>query len=246
MLKPGLPLYLQIREALAEQILNGDLKPGTKIPGERELSELYGVSRMTARQALISLRQEGLIRRRRGGGTHVAEPKIEQDVSTLRSFTEQMERSGLRPGAQLIHKEEIPASQRLAESLQINTGELVCYVVRLRTGNGQPIALENSYFALRRFPGITKADLEGRSIYRIMEEDYRIRPVRGIQRLEPVVANAFESSHLDVPQGAPLMLIERVAYSADGTAVEFAKDVYRGDRSRFVMETALAADLALR
>jgi GntR family transcriptional regulator len=243
MTKSAIPLYLQIREALAEQILRGDLTPGAKIPGERELSQLYSVSRMTARQALVSLRDEGLIRRRRGGGTYVAEPKIEQNVSTLRSFTEQMQRSGLRPGAKLLHREERPASQRLAESLQINTGEGVCHIVRLRTGNGQPIALENSYFPLRLFPGITKADLEGRSIYRIMEEDYGIRPVRGTQRLEPILANAFESSHLDVPQGAPLLLIERVAYAGDGTAVEFAKDVYRGDRSRFVMETALVADL---
>jgi GntR family transcriptional regulator len=244
--KSPIPLYLQIRESLAERIRKGELKPGSKIAGERELSAVYRVSRMTARQALSTLEREGLIHRRRGGGTYVAEPKIEQEVSRLRSFTEQMQRSGLRPGARLLFKEEVPAGQRLAESLQINTGEPLCHVMRLRTGNGQPIALENSYFPLRRFPGIINADLEGRSIYRIMEEDYGIRPVRATQQLEPVAANAFESSHLEVAQGAPLMLIERIAYAANGVAVEFAKDVYRGDRSRFVMDTALTADLVTR
>jgi GntR family transcriptional regulator len=240
----GLPLYLQIREALAEQILRGDLRPGAKIQGERELSEQYRVSRMTARQALISLFQAGLIRRVRGGGTFVAEPKIEQDVSTLRSFSEQMQRSGLLPGAKLLLKEEIAASRRVAEALQVNTAERVYRIVRLRTGNGQPIALENSFFPIRRLPGIINADLEGRSIYRIMEEDYHARPVRATQRLEPVAANTLESTHLEVPVGAPLMLLERIAYGSDGLALEYAKDVYRGDRSRFVMETMLSPEPA--
>jgi GntR family transcriptional regulator len=234
-----IPIYVQIRDALAERIRSGELPPGTQIPSERTLAQQYGVSRMTVRQAIADLVNAGLAKRLQGNGTYVAEPKVEQVLNPLLSFTEQMRRRGIAPGARLIDVSVIEAHRKLGEALALSVGERVYRIIRLRTGNNQPMVLETSYFPCRDCPGIDRFDLERRSIYRILEEEYGIRLVRAVQSLEPTIANEVESRLLGVEQGAPLLLIERTAYSELDKPVEYAKDLYRGDRSRFVMSMSL-------
>ena len=99
------------------------------------------------------------------------------------------------------------------------------------------MALEDSWFPAEHFPGFADHDLHG-SLYALMRDVYGVTPVRAIERLEPVLARAHEARALDVPARAPLMLVERTAYSGDGTPVEFAHDRYRGDRTRFVVRVS--------
>ncbi|HWP62481.1 MAG TPA: GntR family transcriptional regulator [Candidatus Binatia bacterium] len=234
-----LPVYLQIEEELAERIEAGELAPGSRLPTERELSESLGVSRMTVRAALARLVQRGLITRHQGSGTFVAQPKLRQDTSHLRSFFEASLGQGLVPASRLIERAEILATRHLAQELDLRVGEPVYKVVRVRSVAGVPVVLETSFFPARLVPGLLDLDLEGSSIYRLMEQHYAARPVRARQALEPIVAGALEADLLGVALGSPLMLVERTAWDARGRAVEHARDLYRGDRSRFIGELTL-------
>jgi GntR family transcriptional regulator len=234
-----LPLYVQIRETIAERIQAGEWAPGGRIPPERDLCREFGTSRMTLRQAVGDLVANGILTRFQGKGTFVAERKVAQPINPLQSFTVSMDSQGIVPGARLIDLTRIPATRDLAAMLQLRVGERVFRIVRLRTGSGQPLAVEYAHFPAQRFPGLDLFDLEKQSIYRILAEHYGRAPVRAEQTLEPAVARPFEAELLGVAVGAPLMLWERTAYAADDTPIEFARDLYRGDRIRFRVDIAL-------
>lgn len=236
--RPGPAAYVQIEEELAEQIRTGHLKPGDRLPPERELAEQMGVSRMTVRQALGRLADRGLLSREQGRGTFVSQPKLTQSLSRLAGFYDQMLSQGILPTSRLLSSEAIVASAAVAQVLGLRIGEPLYKVVRLRLGGGVPLALETSFFPAKFVPGLLDQDLEHSSIYRLMER-YQARPVRAVQSLEPVPARDWEAELLEVPRGSPVMLVERTAWDAQGRAVEYAKDIYRGDRCRFVAELSL-------
>ena len=233
--------YVQIEEELAERIRTGMLRPGDRIPPERELAEQMEVSRMTVRQALGRLADRGLLVRERGRGTFVSEPKLIQSLSRLNGFYDQMVSQGILPSSRLLSGEQVLASAAVAQLLDLRIAEPLYKVVRLRLGGGVPLALETSFFPARHVPGLLDYDLERHSIYRLMER-YDARPVRATQSLEPVPARDQEAEALEVPVGSPLMLVERIAWDALDRPVEYAKDIYRGDRSRFVAELRLESD----
>ena len=235
----SLPAYLQIEEELAEQIDTGELSPGDRMPTERDLAEATGVSRMTVRAALGRLEQRGLIVRRQGSGTFVADPKLRQDASHLRGFFEGSIGQGVFPVSRVVEKAQILATRHLANELSLRLGEPVYKVVRVRAANGSPVVLETSFFPARMVPGLLERDLASASIYRLMDRHHDARPVRARQTLEPIVAGEAESRLLEVPVGSPLMLVERTAWDRRDRAVEHARDLYRGDRSRFVTELSL-------
>jgi GntR family transcriptional regulator len=230
-----IPVWAQIEERLVERIDSGVLVPGERLPPERELAEWLGVSRMTVRQALASLAARGLVERGVGRGTFVRAPgKVVHDLSRVLGFTEALERQGLAAGAETVSSAELPAPAHVAGALELAAGAAVLRIQRVRSADGRPLALEDSWLPAARFPGLLGHDLAG-SLYTLMRERYGLGPVTAVERLEPVVARAHEARALDVPEGAPLMLVERVARAADGTPVEFARDRHRGDRSRFVV-----------
>jgi GntR family transcriptional regulator len=233
--------YVQIEEELAERIRGGHLPPGARLPPERELAAQLGVSRMTVRQALGRLADRGLLVRERGRGTFVAAPKLVHSLSHLSGFYEQVRRQGLAPTSRLLRGEQVLASVAVAQVLAVRLGEPLYQVVRLRLGGGVPLALESSFFPAKLVPGLLALDLAGDSLYRLLER-YDARPVRAIQSLEPVPARAEEAAALQIAVGSPVMLVERLAWDAQARAVEYAKDIYRGDRSRFVAELRLDRD----
>ena len=234
----AIPLYIQISEGLLEQIESGALVPGDRLPPERELSESLGVNRMTLRQALHALEIQGLITRRQGSGTYVTEPKIEREAGRLFPFTKGIQRRGYLPGAQVIMLEQQPAEVALANKLQISVSTSVYRGHRLRFINQQPMMLEKFFLPAHRFPRFEIHDLESRSIYEVMETEYGYVVNRAQQRLEAVTATVYEAGLLGVKPGAPLMLEQRLTFTQNDQPVEYAKDVYRGDRFRFVTELA--------
>ena len=239
--REGPPAHAQIAERLAEAITGGDFAPGDRLPPERELATGFGVSRMTLRQALDTLTRRDLLVRTRGrrGGTFVAEPKIERDLTTVIGLTQQLRRQGHRAGARVLSAREGPAGRRTAETLALRPGELVYEVVRLRLSDDEPLALERSLFSAERFPGLLDQPLDG-SLYELLDRVWGELPVRSVERLEPVVAEAREAEILKVSRGSPLLLVERTAYDAEGAAVEYARDLFRGDRVRVLVESAVA------
>ena len=234
----GRPLHVQIAESLLARIEAGELVAGDRLPSERDLAETLGVNRLTLRRALRALESQGLITRRPGLGTHVASPKIERQAARLMSFTRGMQQRGFVPGTRLLSVEHLPAHAALAAVLQIGTGAPVCVVHRLRTLNREPALLEQYTLPEERFVHLERHDLEGRSIYAILQDDFGVKIQRARQSLEPVAASEYEAEMLGVAPGAPLMLEQRLSFDAHDRPVEHGRDLYRGDRFRFVTETA--------
>ena len=235
----GSTAHGQIEEWLAEAIEAGRLAPGDRMPTEQDLSEWLGVSRMTLRHALATLSRRGLVDRAvgRNGGTFVAQPKLEQDRTTLAGFSEQLRRHGMVAGARVLSAAERPARPGVAAALKIAVGDPVCEIRRVRLGDGNPIAVECSAFPAALFPGLLQCRLDG-SLYDLLDEKYQQRPGRARESLEPVTAGVREAEALEIREGAPLMLVERIAYAQAGHPVEFARDLFRGDRTRIVMWTS--------
>jgi len=238
-LRPGsaVPAYAQIEDQLAGRIESGELREGERLPPERDLADGLGVSRMTVRQALSSLAARGLVERGVGRGTFVARSKLDHDLGRVAGFSELMERHGLEAGAKLLSAVELPAPEAISAALGIAPGSPTYRIQRLRFGGGVPLAIEDSWLPATIFPGMLDLGLT-RSLYTLMKELYDLEPVRAVERLEPVVARPHEAAALEVAEGSPLMLVERIAYAADGTAVELAHDRHRGDRASFVIEVA--------
>jgi len=201
-------------------IQRGELAPGDRLPPERMLAEQHGVSRMTVRQALQTLESRGLLQRTigRNGGSFVARPKLERDLGTFGGLSAQLARQGVRAGARVVSAGEAEGGIE---------------IVRVRFADDEPFALERSWLP-ERFAGLLAQDLTG-SLYELLGDD---APVRAVERLEPVVADAKEARALGVRAGAPLMLVHREAYDASGELVERARDLFRGDRTRIVAWTS--------
>jgi GntR family transcriptional regulator len=236
---PGTTLYGQIEDWLAGEIAAGALVPGDRLPTEHDLAGWFGVSRMTLRHALAELARRGLVSRAAGrhGGTFVAAPKLEQDLTTLVGFSEQLRRHGMVPGARVLSATVRPAGPAAAAALQIAQDGQVYEIRRVRLADGRPIVLERSLFPAERFPGFLESRLDG-SLYEVLEVRYGLRPHRARESLEPVTAGVREAEALLVDVGAPLMLVERTAYARSGEPLEFARDLFRGDRTKLVMWTS--------
>jgi len=236
---PGTTLYGQIEDWLAGEIAGGALVPGDRLPTEPDLAKWFGVSRMTLRHALAELARRGLVSRTMGrrGGTFVAAPKLEQDLTTLAGFSEQLLRHGMVAGARVLSATLRPAGPAAGAALGIGEDGEAYEIRRIRLADGQPIALERSLFPAERFPGLLECRLDG-SLYELLEVRYGLRPHRARECLEPVTAGVREAEALEVAEGAPLMLVERTAYGRSGEPLEFARDLFRGDRTRVVVWTS--------
>jgi DNA-binding GntR family transcriptional regulator len=233
------PAHVQIVDQVADAIADGALVPGDRLPPERQLAAELGLSRMTVRHALGTLEGRGLVVRTKGraGGTFVARPKLERDLGTFSGLSEQFRRQGVHAGASVLRVEQRRPERAIAEALGLDGREQVLEIERVRLADGEPVAIERSCFPADRFEGLLELDLTG-SLYALLDERWDAAPVRAVERLEPVLATDAESAALGVPAGAPLMLVERIAYDAAGLPVEFARDRFRGDRTRVVAWTS--------
>lgn len=235
----SVPVYRRVAGELIRRISEGDLPPGSRVPPERELAEAYGISRMTARAAVQLLSQRGLVERKDRSGVFVAAPKVEQQLDTLAGFYDQMSSRGIVPGAEVIEARTLGAGELgdVAARLGLGDGDPVHYVLRRRTGNGEPLALEESYYPAALFPGLLEEDLTG-SVYGLMRNLYGRGPERSRQEIEPTQLDAEAAAALGVRPDVPALRVARTAWDREGKGIEFARDLYRGDRLVFVAETS--------
>lgn len=230
-------LYIKIAESILESIEAGELKPHDQLLSERDLSERFGVNRLTVRKALNMLQSQGVLYRVPSKGTFVAKPKLAQEMNVLIGLSDQLIRSGLQPGAKTLEISVVPAARSVANALRVGEGTAVYYIHRVRYANKTPIAIERTHIPVVYYPNLEKYDLENRSLYDIMGNEYG-RPVRlARQSLEPVLATEDEALMLETTRPAALMMISRVGLDIQGTPVEYSKDLYRGDMNRFVFMT---------
>ncbi|WP_281745534.1 GntR family transcriptional regulator [Thermanaerovibrio acidaminovorans] len=224
------PLYYQLKERLLRKIEQGELKPGDPIPSERELCEIYQISRMTAAKAVSALVNEGVLVRQRGIGTFVAQPKPPCSSSRLGGFTDNIREAGLSSRTVIISFEEEAADGSLPERLMIQKGSPVLSVLRLRLVEEEPFSLEHAWVPKERFPDLSRELLEGDSLYRLFREHLRRPPVLARQTIEPVLAIDYEARMLEVSPRCPVLLFRRVALDETGLPLEFSKCIYRGKR----------------
>ena len=229
------PVYAQIEEQLKTQISEQKYPVGTMIPSERELATQYKVSRMTVRQALTELVTEGLLRREKGKGTFVANPKLEQPLNGLTSFTEDMRSRGLEPSSQIVAFEKKKAPFDVRKDLMLEEGEFVYYIIRVRNADGEPMAVERTYLPVHLFPRLDMTALES-SLYGFIEKQYPYQIGNAIQQMEAARINKEDATFLNVRPDAVSLLIKRTSYLKDGRPFESVHSAYRADRYKFISE----------
>ncbi len=231
------PLYIQVREYLAEQIFRGELRPDSKLPSERELSRELEISRMTVRRAITELVNEGLLTRHHGSGTFVAKPRVSYQAHELVSYTQAMRARGISVGSQLLEFGQVAASRRLAEQMQVEIGHVLYHVARLRLANRVPTVLERSFLSTERTPGLEEYDLEKTSIYDLLIAGYGARIGRVTQTIEAVTASDIVAKQLRVDDGFPLLMITRtICRAQDSRPVVYSQDLLRSDYARICLE----------
>jgi GntR family transcriptional regulator len=232
-----IPYYIQLVNILKENIHSEVWKPGDQIPGEQDLCELYGVSRTVVRQALLELELEGLINRRKGKGTFISLPKISEGlVQKLTGFYQDMVERGLNPVTRVLHQDVIPASEKVARFLDINPGDQVIDILRLRFINDEPIQMVTTYVPFEMCPALATVDLTNRSLYKFLETECGIFIAKGQRYVEAVLANETEAELLGIERGAPLLMLDSISFSDGDRPIEYYHALHRGDRSRFEVE----------
>jgi GntR family transcriptional regulator len=238
-----IPYYLQLIDSLREKIQQRIWIPGAQIPGEQDLCDQYKISRTVVRQALKELEVEGVIVRRKGKGTFVAEPKISEGlVQKLTGFYQDMVERGLMPGTRVLHQSVIPVTEKIGRYLEIAPGSKVVVIQRLRFINNEPIQLVTTYIPEHFCPQLLNEDLSNRSLYDYMEKQCGLVLARACRFIESVSANEMEAKLLDIERGAPLLMLDSISYLEDGAPVEYYHALHRGDRSRFEVELVKVLD----
>lgn len=227
------PLYNQLKELLRAQILDGTYAPESRMPSESELGDIFQVSRITVRQALGDLQKEGLIFKIHGKGTFVAKPKAFQNVSTLQGLAESMSQLGYEVINQLRSIKFISADSRIAERLQLNEGEKVAEIKRVRLINREPVSLEISYLPKAIGEKLQKSDLITRDIFLILENDLQLNLGHADLAIDAVLADSELTNALNVEEGSPIMRIERLTHTAEGEPLDFEFLYYRGDAFQY-------------
>ncbi len=230
----GGPLWSQLAARLELAIEDGRIPTGVRLENEIALSEQLGVSRPTVRRALQELVDRGLLVRRRRVGTQVVHGRVTRPVE-LTSMWEDLHRAGQEPATTVLVCERVPAGAEAAERLGLALGADVLHLRRLRLADGAPVALLENVLP-PAFVDITAEELATAGLYGILRaRGVDIRVAR--QRIAARPARTDEASLLEVPRGAPLLTMERVAFDASGVPVEFGRHGYRHDRYAF--ETTL-------
>lgn len=226
----NVPLHTQIAETLRAQIQNEELKQN--LPSERELAERYAVSRMTVRQALQSLRNEGLIYHERGVGTFVNNRKIDVHTRNLNGFSEEMISLGLKPTSRVLTFRREPADDDVKQDLGLGAGAEVFYIERLRLADDEPMAFERTYLPAYLFPKLDEFDLTKNSLYQVLVENYDSQMHHAEEVLEAAAATKSVAEQLGVRAGAPVLVVHRVVFSESNQPIESAHTIYRADRYR--------------
>lgn len=230
-----LPVYAQVEEHIRRRIQSGEWPAGSAIPPERELARVLGVSRLTVRQAIQNLVQEGLVSRRQGAGTFVAAPTSHL-LLRFGGFAEDMVRAGATVTTELLDYTTVPAGPADAGELGVAPGSLLIQVTRLRSIGGAPVLLGTSLIPWEVCP-LTRDDCAGPSLYSAMARRCGRAPERARRVLGAVRAGGVHARYLRIQRGAPLLYVEGVAFDAAGTAMELFRNYFCADRIRFAIHT---------
>lgn len=227
------PLYTQIKEVLRNRILNGTYQCHDQMPSESELTKIFGVSRITVRQALDHLQKEGLIFKIHGKGTYVSKPKVFQNLGKLQGFGEAMSGMGYEIVSELIDQKVTPADKTVSLKLNVNKDELVYEIRRVRYLNRSPLSLDVTYIPKAIGERLVKEDLAHRDIFLILENDYGYSLGQADLQIESILADDVLAELLHVDAGAPILRIERLTFTTNNQPLDFEYLYYRGDAIQY-------------
>lgn len=220
------PLYFQISRRLEEAVERGDLVPGERLPNEIEFAESLAISRPTMRRAIDELVERGMLTRKRGVGTQVANAQVRRRVA-LTSLYDDLTATGRKPQTRVLTFDRAHTDRYAARALGISGEGPLVYCERLRLADGQPLAILRNWLPVR-FNDITCRDLEAHGLYQLLGQRNG-RPSVAKQRITAVPASAAQARLLETKRNAPLISMQRTAFDAAGHTVEFADNLYRAD-----------------
>jgi GntR family transcriptional regulator len=236
----NIPYYEQLKRLIVQQIAADGLEPGDLLPSEGELCERYGVSRTVVRQAVGDLVTEGLLQRMRGKGTFVGRPKLrEQFIESTVGFFEDLTARGETVESVVLSLELVPATAKVAKALDIDAGSQCIELSRVRSVNGEVVALANSYINssdARLLKDLRSVDLTSLSLYRFLEEHWNMRIESGHRSLEATTAKGVVARVLELRVGSPVLYIESVGRDSRSVPVEHFQAWHRADRTRLEMD----------
>ncbi|TDT75381.1 GntR family transcriptional regulator [Litoreibacter halocynthiae] len=240
LLPDGGPRYVQLRQRLSEGVDQGLLKAGSPLPPEREIAAITELSRVTVRKAIQALAKDGIVIQKQGSGSFVASnaPQIEQSLSRLTSFSEDMSRRGMVSTSIWLERGVYMPSPDEVLALALSPDASVSRIARLRTADGKPMAIERASLSSEILPNPLMVET---SLYEVLEQ-VGFRPVRALQKISAINLEEDNAALLDVAPGKAGLRIERTSYLADGRTVEFTQSIYRGDAYNFVAELRLAKE----
>lgn len=230
-----MPLHLQLYELLKEKIESRVFTPGSMIPSERELSVQYELNRMTVRNALHLLVEEGYLRTIHGKGTFVSGPRFMRTLEEMKGFSRSLREKGIKPSNRMVYRESFPAGTLIASRLGVPASEEVVRLVRLRSGNGIPFVLEEAYVPLCLVPELLDLDPRVISLYEAFEV-HGLHPERAVQTLSMIQISGSEAKLLKLPDGASVFHFEAQSYDSQERCIEFVRSWTRLDTCTFRVE----------
>ncbi len=231
-----IPKYFQVKKTIVEKIDNEEFPVGTMIPSERELMAAMDVSRITVRRAIEELEQEGYLYKVQGKGTYVKGEQNSQDLFSITSCTQDIERLGMKASRQVLDCQVVPADKKRQRNLNLGDNDQVFFLNRIYYADNEPINYTQTYLPYKYLSGIEKHDFSKESLYRVLEEDYGITLTHATRTVEAIIARDDVADYLHVQNGVPLLLFQCVTYGLVGgkeVPVETFKCCYRSDRFKF-------------
>ena len=225
------PLYLQLVNILVEKI-EKNMEEHEQILSEREICDIYDVIRTTVRQALDQLEKEGYIYKVHGKGTFVSPKRLNQDLISFYSFTEEMKKLGKKPNSEVVGFEIIRAEEKISRMFKISDDELVYKITRIRKADDIPMMYETTYLPYNLFIGLSKDKLEIMPMYDVLVNEFSAKLTSAEEYFEPIITKKLESIYLEIPEGAPSLRIERFTYDHD-TLIEYTIGIARGDKFKY-------------
>src|SRR5215471_1631168 len=224
----GTPVYKRIQDSIRRRIEAAELLPGDPVASERELARLHKVSLMTARHALAGLEREGLVERRRGSGTFVAQPKIH--FNKLMSYTEHMSARGLVPRSRVLVAKIVDHEAEVAARLALPAATPLVKIERLRETGDEPFALETCYLPAKDFANLAQSPLGRTSLFATLQQEYGVELAYADEEVDATTAEANMAELFEVHRGAAVLRIRQVIYSTKARPTIYVIGFYRSER----------------
>ncbi|MDY5482655.1 MAG: phosphonate metabolism transcriptional regulator PhnF [Clostridium sp.] len=227
-----IPLYAQIVDRLKRDIENGVFNATGRIPTEAELAAQYQVSRITVRRAVDDLVSQGLVEKKQGKGTFICRQKFAKDIKNLQSFSEMCRHMNMIPGGQMLENKLIPADEKIRKQLNLEEGAYVIYISRLRTADGEPVAIEKNYFPVK-YSFLLEKRFDDNSLFECLQAEAKVRVAASEKRIELCRATAAEAKLMKISKGTPLLYIKSVTYTNDREPLYAGVQLFNGETCSF-------------